>query len=243
MNYPFPTSSPYIQTAISQAVQAIMSGGPLPPNCMVMSLPYQQLPQMLPQLMMNPAIGSADPMMFPQQSPYYNSLPYANNPQAHGLIPQQNYNYPVATYKNNNNKSKKKNHQQPHSNIYNSASFDSYMRHLSWSRLFDHPSHKNSKQEHQDQKATTKPKATDENKKTDPSKIQRSDSSTSSSSTTSDETIRRVNVANKQASNMNAKQQTKGSLPFKYSSEFLSGNGKQQSQNVKPHDAFVVKKP
>jgi hypothetical protein len=100
---------------------------------------------------------------------------------------------------------------------------------LSWSRLFDHPSRKHYKQQNQPSGNSSKP--------------QRSDSSTSSSSTTSDETIRRVNVTNKQSSNINFKQQTKGSLPFKYSSEFVPGIGKQQSQKIKSNDVFIIKKP
>jgi len=70
-----------------------------------------------------------------------------------------------------------------------------------------------------------------------------SSTTTSSSSTTSDETIRRVNVTNKPSSNNNSKQQTKGSLPFKYSSEFIPGINKQQTQNIKSNDVFIIKKP
>ncbi|CAF0867858.1 unnamed protein product [Rotaria sordida] len=241
MNYPYPPSSPYMQTALTQAVQAIMTGGPVPANCCFMSVPFQQAQQILPQLMRKAAIGNKDPKIFPQQTPYYNQLPYTNNPQTRGRIPQQKYNYPVMTYKNNNNKKIKKpirQQQQHHSNIYNSSSFDSYMRHLSWSRLFNHHhSRKPLKPKSQDQILV------DYDRKSDSSKKQRSNSSTTSSSTTSDETIRRVNVTNKPSSNMNPKQQTKGSLPFKYSSEFIPGVGKQQSQNIKSNDIFIVKKP
>jgi hypothetical protein len=228
MNYRFSTNSPYIQAAMAQAVQALMNGGPLPPNCVVMAMPpYQQAHKMLPH--------GADAMMYPPQANYY-GYPYANNPQSHY---PSNYNYPIVSHKkNNNNKSKKNPRQQaaPHSNVYNSSSFDPYMRHLSWSRLFDHHPRKNSKQQNQEQNALHF------DEKSNTSKQQRSDSSTSSSSTTSDETIRRVNVSHKQSSHSSTKQQTKGTLPFKYSSEFIPGMGKQQSQKVKPNDIFLVKK-
>ncbi|CAF1563036.1 unnamed protein product [Rotaria magnacalcarata] len=242
MNYQFQTSSPYVHAAMSQAVQSILNGGPLPPNCLVMSVPFQQVQQMLPPFMMKPPFGDIDPKVFPQQIPYYNLSPYLNNSQARAIMPQQNYNYPLATYKNNaninNKKSKKTNHQQPHANVYNSASFDSYMRHLSWSRLFDHSSRKTFKQQNHDEAPINYEKGSNS------SKNQRLNSSSSSSSTTSDETIRQVNVSNKQSSNIDPKQQTKGTLPFKYSSEFVPGVGKQQqSQNIKPNDVFIVKKP
>ncbi|CAF2389889.1 unnamed protein product [Rotaria sp. Silwood2] len=241
MNYPYPTSSPYMQATMSQAVQAIMTGGALPPNCLFMPMPFQQAQQILPQLMMTSGIGSKDPNVFPPQTPYYNPPPYSNNPQTRGRIPQKNYKYPMVTYKNNNNnnnkKSKKPIRQQHHSNIYNSSSFDSYMRNLSWSRLFHRHPQKSSKQRSQDHTTVNY------DKKSNSSKQQRSNSSTSSSSTTSDETIRRVNVTTKQSSNINPKQQTKGSLPFKYSSEFVPGIGKQQPQNIKSNDIFIVKKP
>jgi len=236
MNYPFSTPSPYIHAAMSQAVQAIMSGGPLPPNCVVMALPFQQAQQMLPQLMMNSGLCGGDAMIYPQQTPYYGQSLYTNNPQTNALVPQ-NYNYPIVPY----TKSKKKTSQphQPHSNIYNSSSFDSYMDSLSWSRLFDRPSRKNSKQQNQDQTSVNSSKKQKSNSSTS--------SSSSSSSTTSDETIRRVNVTNKPSSNNNSKQQTKGSLPFKYSSEFIPGGAKPKSNKkeskVKSDDIFVVKKP
>ncbi|CAM4912815.1 unnamed protein product [Rotaria socialis] len=243
MNYQFQTSSPYVQAAMSQAVQSMLNGGSLPPNCVVMSVPFQQVQQMLPPFMMNSPFGGNDPKVFPQKIPYYNLSPYSNNSQARAIMHQQNYNYPAATHKNNTNinnkKSKKSNHQQPHANVYNSASFDSYMRHLSWSRLFDHSSRKNSKQQNQDEAPINYEKGSNA------SKNQRSNSSSSSSSsTTSDETIRQVNVINKQSSNIDPKQQTTGTLPFKYSSEFVPGFGKQQqSQNVKSNDVFILKKP
>ena len=218
MNYPFPTHSSYMHAAMSQAVQALMSAGPLPPNCVIMALPLQQAQQILPQLMMSP-----DPIIYSQPGAYYGPSPYTNNP-----LPQPrpaNYNYPIVPYKPP--KKKSSGPQQPHSNIYNSSSFDSYMHHLSWSRLFDRPSRK-------------KPK---EQASTNPPKKARTDSSSSTSSTTSDETIRRVNVTNKPStSNVDSKQQTKGSLPFKYSSEFVPGIGKQQSQKIKSNDVFIVKK-
>jgi hypothetical protein len=225
MNYPFSTPSPYIHAAMSHAFQAMMAGGALPPNCVIMAMPMQQAQQILPQLMRNSVMGGG-PMTYPQPPPYYGPSPYTNNPP----LPQQNYNYPIVPYKNS--KKKHSHPPQPHSNIYNSSSFDSYMDDLSWSRLFDHPSRKNYK--HQPQQNQTSGNS---------SKPQRSDSSTSSSSTTSDETIRRVNVTNKQSSNINFKQQTKGSLPFKYSSEFVPGIGKQQSQKIKSNDVFIIKKP
>jgi hypothetical protein len=228
MNYPFPTSSPYIQAAMTQAVQALMSGGQLPPNCVFMAMPLQQVQQMLPQLMMNPALVGRDQMMYSQPTPYYGQLPYTNN---HVPSPPQNYNYPVVPYKT----SSKNKSSQPHSNIYNSTSFDSYMEHLSWSRIFDRPHRKNSKPQNAEQALGNTSKKSRSNS---------SSSSSSSSSTTSDETIRRVNVSTKQSSNGNSKQQTKGSLPFKYSSEFVPGVGKQQaSQKIKSNDVFIIKKP
>ena len=244
MNYPFATPSPYIQAAMAQALQALMSGGPLPPNCVVMAMPYSQGQQMLPPMMMNGATGpAADPIHYPSPMGYYGQVPlspYTNNPASRAVVPHSgnnapNYNYPVVSHKDSH-KSKKKTttHQQPHSNIYNSASFDSYMRHLSWSRLFDHPPRKNSKEQNpgvinQDGNAAQNPRS--------------SSTGSSTSSTTSDETIRRVNVTNQQASNVSSKQQPKGSLPFKYSSEFVPGAAKQPSQKIKSNDIFVVRKP
>jgi hypothetical protein len=240
MNYPFSTPSPYIHAAMSQAIQAMVFGCPLSSNCVLMAMPFQQAQQILPQLMMNAARGG-DPIIYPQQTPYYGPSPYANNFSSpytnnlppNALAPQQNYNYPIVPYKESKKKSSYP--QQPHSNFYNSSSFDSYMENLSWSRLFDRPSRKNSQPKNQEQTSI----------KT--SKKSRSDSSTSSSSTTSDETIRLVNVTNKPSSNIDFKQQTKGSLPFKYSSEFVPGIGKQQqqhqSQKIKSNDVFIIKKP
>jgi hypothetical protein len=203
MNFPFPAPSPYIQATMTQAVQAMMSGGPLPSNCVIMAIPLPRAQQILPQLMMNSPIGGR----------YYSPPPYTNKRS------KRANNYPVVSVK----KSKKK-VSQPHSNVYNSASFDSYMKNLSWSRLFDHPSRKISKQQNQDQLLKTQ---------------QRTDSPTSStSSTTSDETIRRVDVTH----HNNSKQQTNGSLPFKYSSEFLPGINKKQSQKLNSNGIFLMKK-
>lgn len=211
MNYPYPTSSPYMHAAMSHALQAIMSGPPLPPNCVLMAMPIQQAQQILPQLMMN--------------APYYGQrMPYKKNSRT-----PPNYNYPVVSYKNQ--KKKPAATGQPHPNIYNSSSFDSYMRHLSWSRLFDRRSTRKTG------KQPTPPIP-------DPLKTPRLNSSTSSSSsssTTTDETIRRVNVMNKQPVNLDLKQPIKGTLPFKYSSEFLPGLGKQQ-QKIKSNDVFFIKK-
>lgn len=220
MNYPFPTPSPYMHAAMSHAVQAMMAGASLPPNCMIMAMPMQHAQQMLPQLMMNA-----------QQAPYYGPPSYINNHQPHAQPAPQNYNYPIVPYQKT--KKRSSHPQQPHPNIYNSSSFDSYMHHLSWSRLFDRPSRKNNKPQNSNQtSAETSKKA----------RSTSSSSSSSSSSTTSDETIRRVNVTNRPAANLDGKQQTKGSLPFKYSSEFVPGIGKQPSQKIKSHDVFFIKK-
>jgi len=213
--------------AMAQAIQAFMSGGPLPPNCFIVAIPFHQAQHILPQLMMSTALFGGDQMMYHQQSSYYGPSPYTSNPQQLALEHQQNYNYPIVPYKQS--KKKTSHPKQPHSNIYNSTSFDSYMEKLSWSRLFDRPSRKTAQQK------TSK----------------KSGSHSSSSSTVSDETIRRVNVANNQPiTNTNSKQeqeqqqQTKGSLPFKYSSEFVPGINKQQekSQKIKSNDVFIVKK-
>jgi hypothetical protein len=230
-----------MQAALNQAVQALMSGGTLPPGCVIMAIPYPQAPQMIPQYMMNSPIAGPDPMIYSQQQqPYYGPSPYTAVPPSHGVPPQQNYNYPIVPYKGDKNSKKKpQQHQQPHPDIYNSTSFDSYMDGLSWSRMFDHRSHKNSKQRNHDHASINY------DKKSNSSKKQRSNSGSSSSSTTSDETIRRVNVStNPPLSHTNSKQQTKGTLPFKYSSEFVPGAGKQQQpQKIKSNDVFFVKKP
>ena len=246
MNYPFATAPPYIQAAMAQAVQAMMSGGPLPPNCLVMSLPYQAGQPVFPSMMMAPqANAGQDPMIYSQGATIYgpSALGAYNNPAApRAIVPFTRQTPPVYNYGSlshrTKGKSKNKMSSQPHSNIYNSSSFDTYMRDLSWSRLFDHPQRKNSKQSTQD--AST----TQNDEKSNSSKKQRSNSGNSStSSTTSDETIRRVNVANQAtASNIPPKGTTKGSLPFKYSSEFIPGIGKQQSQKVKSNEGSNVKK-
>ena len=221
MNFPYSTPSPYIQAAMAQAVQAMMSGGPLPANCVVMSIPYQPGQPLYPQLMMGAAgAPSVDGSLFPPANPFFG----ATTSPTRALVPfsPPNYNYPLVSNKSKK-KSKKTHRHQPHSNIYNSSSFDTYMKDLSWSRLFDHHS----------SKTTTKPPAQDAasvatpDDKSNVSKKTRSDSTSSStSSTTSDETIRRVNVTNQQAAHLNGKPTTKGSLPFKYSSEFVPGLAK-----------------
>jgi len=231
MSYPFSVPSPYMHPSMGQAIQAFMQGGPLPNNCVLFAIPLHQAQQILPQLMMSTALGG-DPMMYHQQSPYYGQSPYASNPQQLAVAHQQNYNYPIVPYKQS--KKKSSHPKQPHSNIYNSSSFDSYMDKLSWSRLFDRPSRKTTKQQTQD--------------KISKKSGSHSSSSSSSSSTISDETIRRVNVTNNQPTvNTNPKQQQqqpKGSLPFKYSSEFIPGTGKQlqESQKIKSNDVFIIKK-
>ncbi|CAF0867826.1 unnamed protein product [Adineta ricciae] len=243
MNYPYPTPTPYIQAAMSQAVQAIINGTPLPPNCLVMAVPYQQVSPMMPQIRMpHQALPAKDQLVLTQKSPYYGPSPYRNPPPStRAPLPPQPFNYAIVPYMS---KSKPKGkHRQPlHSNLYNSSSFDSYMRNLSWSRLFDHrPSQKTSKRASQDEAITNSEKKSSPTKKQEShsSLSSSSSSSSSTSSTTSDETIRRVTVTSRPPSNMNTKQQTKGSLPFKYSSEFLPGIGKQQ---VKPNDVFIINK-
>ncbi len=264
--------SPYIQTAMAQAMQAIITGSPLPPNCMVVTIPIQQAQQMFPQLMMNYASGGGA-MTFPQQPSYYDQLyqpqisPYQNQPLSNAVVPYSNYysqgyNQPIVPYTDYNHKSKKKNRNgknnrlEPHSNVYNSSSFDSDMDNLSWSRLFGTHNHiRHSKQQKQDQAALNynqKYKRQDRAADSLTSSSSSSSSTTTSSSTTSDETIRRVNLSTKQPSSQSSslKQQTKGSLPFKYSSEFVPGTGKQQQSQksnkketkVKYDDVFVVKK-
>ena len=229
MNYPFPSNSPYMQAAMAQAVQAMMSGGPLPPNCLVMSMPFQQAPHIYPQ---------SDQLVYPQQGSFYGPQPssaYTNASPLRALAAYTppNYNYPIVPQQKNRSKSKKKSRQQPHSNIYNSSSFDTYMHDLSWSRLFGHHSRKSSKQSGQTGASNTR----QQDEKSNASKKQRASSSDSStSSTTSDETIRRVNVVNQQKSSTPSKQPPKGSLPFKYSSEFVPGLGKQQPPKTKSQE-------
>lgn len=287
MFHPYSTS-PYIQNAMAHAVQAIMSGGPLPANCFVTTIPIQQAQQMFPQ-MMNYGIGGSAYMYNPQAA-YYGQLyqpqiaqyPYNLPPPVSNVLvphtnypPQvydnQNYNYPVVPYdySNKNGSSKKHRHSKhdpniPHSNVYNSSSFDSEMRNLSWSRLFADQQHRRqSKQQRSGQTAIIyNGKDKQQNESSDTFTITSSSGSGSgSSSTTSDETIRRVNVMRNQPSapSTTSKQQTKGSLPFKYSSEFVPGNNKQQQQQqhqqqksqksnkkemkVRPDDVFFIKKP
>ena len=221
---------------MAQAVQAMMSGGPLPPNCLVMSMPFQQVPQIYSQLPIHPP---SEQLIYPQQGTFYGppaSSAYHNASPLRALAPYTpaNYNYPLVPQQQQQqqSKSKKRSRQQPHSNIYNSTSFDTYMHELSWSRLFGRHSRKGSKQSSQ-----TGPAANQQGDTANSSKKQRDTSSSSStSSTTSDETIRRVNVSNQQNSNSPSKQAPKGSLPFKYSSEFIPGLGKQQSQKTKSQE-------
>ena len=164
MNFPYSNPSPYIQAAMAQAVQAMMSGGPLPPNCVVMSIPYQPGQPIYPQLIMGATGANAlDGSMFPPTNPFFPptnvTSPFPTNPQTRALVPfanngQQvptNYNYPIVSNNKSKKKSKKTNRHQPHSNIYNSSSFDTYMKDLSWSRLFDHHSGKTSNQQQQQQ--------------------------------------------------------------------------------------------
>lgn len=209
MNYPYPPPSPYMHAAMSHALQAMMSGAPLPPNCVIMAMPISSGQPMHPQLMIN--------------SPYYAQRTYTKNTRHQPTPPKQNY--PIVSYK----KLKRK-PVQPHPNIYNSSSFDSYMHHLSWSRLFDRPS----------RKKNVKPSIPAEVPKAP--RLNSSSSSSSSSSTTSDETIRRVDVTNKPSTNPDPRQQINGTLQFKYSSEYIPGIGKQQSQKLKPNDIFFIKK-
>ena len=265
-----------MQSTMAQAMQAILSGAPLPPNCFVVAIPMHQAQQLLPQIMSSYAANMANGvMMFSQQSSFY-GLPYSPNPpypdnsQSNALVPYKNYyspnynsnyNYPLVPYNgDSDNKMKSKKTRQyrnknarPHSNVYNSSSFDSYMRNLSWSRLFER---------HHDKEQGTDQAALGYDQKPTPPKKQRAQSansstlssltsSSSSSSTTSDETIRRVDVSTKQSNGTtsSSKQQVKSSLPFKYSSEFVPGTDKEQSSKskkeskVKIDDVFVVKTP
>ncbi|UJR35365.1 hypothetical protein I4U23_028122 [Adineta vaga] len=274
MSYPYAVT-PYIQTAMAQAMQAVFSGSPLPPNCYIVAMPMQQAQQLFPQIMMNfAANGGAGVMMFAQQSSFY-GLPYSSNAQYpenipnNAVVPYQNYypqgyntnyNYPIVPYNgDSDNKSKKKTREsrkkttEPHSNVYNSSSFDSYMRHLSWSRLFERHHNKEQMKDQAalsyDQKST--PLKKQRSQSANSSTLSSLTSSSSSSSTTSDETIRRVDVSTKQSNGTSSstKQQVKSSLPFKYSSEFIPGTGKEQTSKpkkeskVKIDDVFVIKKP
>lgn len=276
MNYPYPLT-PYIQNAMAHAMQAIATGGPLPPNCFVVAIPMQQpSPQIYPQMMMNYAPG-AGAMMYPQVQPYGQLYqpqigPYPINPPTNAPAPYyalgygQNYNYPIVPYYGPQQQqygSKKKtrrgkqNRNNPHSNVYNSSSFDTDMNNISWSRLFG-THHQKSKQTNSNQAALNYEGKGQQRKQSSSSSTSSSTSFTSST-TTSDETIRRVNVTTNPPSGptSSSKQQTKGSLPFKYSSEFVPGTGKQQQQQQGPppppkapkkevklrsDDVFVVKR-
>lgn len=276
MNYQY-SMSPYIQAAMAQAMQAIMSGGPLPSNCVIVTIPFQQAQQMFPQLMLNYASGGSGGSAISQQQSYYDQgyqpqiNPYQYNQPSNALVPYSNfyspnynpnYNYPVVPYGGPHTKSKKKNRRskqnplQPHSNVYNSSSFDTDMRNLSWSRLFGtHHPRRHSKQASKDQSALSYDQKS--KRRTQSAGSSTSSSSGSSSTTTSDETIRRVTVSTKPPlvpTTSSLKQQTKSSLPFKYSSEFVPGIGKQQQQQqqsqksnkkevkLKSDDVFVIKR-
>ena len=257
---------------MAQAMQAMITGGSLPPNCYVMTLPVQQAQQIFPQLMMATAsVGGT--MLYAQPPPYYGQLypppmaPYAGHhhhqqqqqypnalvpySQPHAQAYPQYPNYPAVSYK----KSKRGARSQPHPNVYNSGSFDSRMDNLSWSRLFGRPhdrqhsgrANRDSTALHYDSKSLSSKQQGNYSEST--SSTSSSSSSGSSTTTTSDETIRRVNLANKQAAgSASSKQQTRGSLPFKYSSEFIPGTGKPRSshRDVGKHrsdDIFIVKHP
>ena len=277
MNYPYPID-PYIQNTMAQAMQAMISGGPLPTNCFVVALPMHQAQQMFPQMMMNYAPG-AGAMMVPQVQPYGQLYqpqigPYPIGPPSNALAPYyppgygQNFNYPLVPYYGpqqgqkrltKKNRRGKRNRNEPHSNVYNSSSFDTDMSNLSWSRLFGNHHHRRSKRTNSDQAALNYDGKGQQRGNSADSSTTSTSSSTSftSSSTTSDETIRRVNVTTKPPAgpSSSSKQQTKGSLPFKYSSEFVPGTGKQQGPpppasqkstkkevKLRSDDVFVVKK-
>ena len=288
MIYPY-SASPYMQNPIALAIQAIMSGGPLPPNCFVTTIPIQQAQQMFPHIIANYGIG-AGPFMYNQQSAYYGQIyqpqfgqyPYNPFPQpqppppppSNVIVPytnypppqvyEQNYNYPVVPYdySNNHGSSKKHRHAKrnsnvPHSNVYNSSSFDSDMRNLSWSRLFAGQNHRGQSKHHSSNQTAisynNKGKHQNDSSDTFTTTTTSSSSDSGSTSTTSDETIRRVNVMKNQQSapSTASKQQTKGSLPFKYSSEFVPGNNRHQHKSqkstrkeskVRTDDVFVIRK-
>ncbi|CAF0972199.1 unnamed protein product [Adineta steineri] len=283
MNYQY-TITPYIQSAMAQAMHAMMSGGPLPPNCYIVAIPMQQVQHMFPQLLMNYTPNPGGLMMFGQNSSYFghpypppsssaSAGSYPDSQQSNAVVPysnyyaqgyNQNYSYPPsAQYSESDGSSSqqrkppsrtnKKKNSGPHSNVYNSSSFDSYMRNLSWSRLFERHHTKEPKKDQAalsyDQKSKSSNKQPSHS---DNSSTLSSLTSSSSSSTTSDETIRRVDVSSKPPSgtSSSSKQQTKSSLPFKYSSEFIPGAvSKEQAQKakkeskVKIDDVFLVKKP
>ena len=262
-------NSPYIQAVMGQAMQAIITGAHLPSNCYVMSIPIEQAQQMFPPWLM---ANTATPMIYAPPVSYYGqsyppmSTPYMDYPQSNALVPYtnaynppfhaQNYNYPMIGY----NKSKKKGryrrktHSEPHSNVYNSSSFDTHMENLSWSRLFGNHHHHHHRQSYYGTRDSATPSY---DHKTNPSKkmTRRDRHRSSSTSTTSDETIRRVNLSAQQAattsSSSKQQQPTKGSLPFKYSSDFVPGTGGKQStkktnrkeERLRSDDVFVVQNP
>lgn len=278
MSYSYPIT-PYMQANMAQAMQAILTGGPLPPGCVILALPIEQAQQVLPQLMMNTTLGG-NAYLLSQPLPYYGQMYQPqigyypnNNVQSTALVPynnfqsqgyNQNTNYPLVPYVANSTKSKEKGHGrnyrlEPHSNVYNSSSFDTQMENLSWSRLFGHHHQRHrhtSKQPKSNQQAISyepkddKSKSKSQQQKTGTSVKSSSLLSSSSSSTTSDESIRRVTVASKPSTGLSASQQpAKGSLPFKYSSEFIPGSSKQSSEKptkkdikVRSDDVFIVKK-
>ncbi|CAF3813962.1 unnamed protein product [Rotaria sp. Silwood1] len=171
MNYPI-SISPNIQTAMIQIIQPILTSGPLPTNCFIVTIPMQQAQQMFSQLMMNYAYGDGQYQDNQQQNVL---VPYSNYySQGYG----QNYNYPIVPYNDYNNKSKKKK--------------------TSWekrSRLFGHHHrhHHHSKQQNQESAALNYDQKTSSSKKGSAKSAQSltsPSSSSSSSSTTSDETIR-----------------------------------------------------
>ena len=268
LNMFHPYSAPvHIQTAMAQAMQAMMTGSPLPPNCYVMSIPIEQAHQMLPQLMMNPVRVAPGQMFypnFPNQYDRYQPLPiapYVDYSRQNALLPysnynwqpyQPNYNYPMLDYgklDKTRKHEKKRNPGEPHSNVYNSSSFDSHMENLSWSRLFGHARQiRSSKKENSNQAALEYEKKATPSKKATAQSLGRS--SSASSTTTSDETIRRVNISTQPTGNeTTGKDQTKGSLPFKYSSEFVPNQGKNLSQknvkketNLRSDDEFIIQR-
>ena len=263
MNYLYPVS-PYIQATMGQAMQAMMIGSPLPQNCCVFTVFTKPMSSMFPQPTLNYVSGRGE-TMYSQPPSFYSQLypPHIglvqNNQQPTTLVPysnyhsngfNQNYHYPMLPYIDYKNQFKKKTphdkayHLQPHSNVYNSSSFDTDMNNLSWSRLFGHHHSKqqklNSNTLNYEQKI-----ALSKNQQA----LSTNSFSSSSSSTPSDETIRRVNVSSKpQPAVSFLKQQPKGGLPFKYSSELIPRMGRQQQQSnkkplkIKVDDIFIIKK-
>lgn len=249
-----------MQSAMAQA----MHGMALPPNCFVLSLPFDGG---IPQMLMNSIPGGTSPMVYSPYPTYYDRFyPYSFSPYQdlsanRAVIPYTNqfspvfqspqFNYPMLDYNQHKNQKTpgKVGHNGMHSNVYNSSSFDSHMENLSWSRLFGHQ-----RKVHPSKAIGHRQAAIDYQNKGNGAKKQPgqtgSRSSSMSSTTTSDETIRRVNLATKQASNpATLKNQTKGSLPFKYSSDFVPGSAKKSPKktspkdpNLRSDDEFVVQK-